>query len=82
MRRDCDLVSGALVSVLRIAMQAFVVNAWCTLCLVSAAISFAIFVIDESLAGIRHLRRVRGSGGSAWRALWDLEAGKGEDSRA
>lgn len=78
------IVSGALVSVLLIAMQAFVVDAWCTLCLVSAAISFAIFGfgVDEPLAGVRYLRHVRGSGGSAWRAAWGLEAGKGEDSRA
>jgi hypothetical protein len=74
------ILSGALVSVLLILMQAFLVGAWCTLCLASAAISFAIFILGyrEPLAGLRYLRRVRGSGGSVWRALW----GRGEGSRA
>jgi len=73
------ILSGAIVSVLLILMQAFLVDAWCTLCLVSAAISFAIFGLgyDEPLAGLRHLRGVRASGGSLWRALWGTDgAGK------
>lgn len=78
------IISGALVSALLIAMQAFVVDAWCALCLVSAAISFAIFGfgIDEPLAGVRYLRQVRDSGGSVGRAFWGLKAGKGRDSSA
>ena len=72
------ILSGALASVLLILMQAFLVGAWCTLCLASAAISLAIFVLGfrEPLAGIRYLVRVRGSGGSAWRALWGMNAGE------
>ena len=72
------IVSGAGVSVLLILMQAFLVGAWCTLCLASAAISLAIFILGfkEPLAGIRYLVRVRGSGGSAWRALWGISAGE------
>ena len=72
------ILSGALVSVLLILMQAFLVGAWCTLCLVSAAISIAIFILGfrEPLAGIRCLVRVRGSGGSAWHALWGMSAGE------
>ncbi len=66
------ILSGAVVSVLLILMQAFLVGAWCLLCLGSAAISFAIFALghDEPLAGLRYLKRVRDCGGSAWRALW------------
>jgi hypothetical protein len=66
------ILSGAVVSVLLILMQAFLVGSWCTLCLTSAAISFAIFALgyDEPLAGLRYLSRIRDSGGSAWRALW------------
>ena len=69
------ILSGAVVSVLLILMQAFLVGAWCTLCLASAAISIAIFVLghDEPLAGLRYLMRVRDSDGSAWRALWGRE---------
>lgn len=72
------ILSGALVSVLLILMQAFLVGAWCTLCLASAAISLAIFILGfrEPLAGTRYLVRVRGSGDSAWRALWGMGAGE------
>jgi uncharacterized membrane protein len=74
------ILSGAVVSVLLILMQAFLVDAWCTLCLASAAISFAIFALgyDEPLAGVRYLGRVRDSGGSAWRALWGKADAAGE----
>jgi hypothetical protein len=59
-------------------VQAFLVGAWCTLCLVSAAISIAIFILGfrEPLAGLHYLAWVRGSGGSAWRALWGMSAGE------
>lgn len=79
------ILSGAVVSVLLILMQAFLVDAWCTLCLVSAAISLAIFGLgyDEPLAGIKYLKQVRASGGSPWRALWGMEAdGKGGRTNA
>lgn len=68
------ILGGALVSLLLIGMQAFLVDAWCTLCLASAAISLAIFAlgVGEPLAGLRHLLRVRAEGGSVWRALWGL----------
>lgn len=71
------ILSGALVSVLLIMMQAFLVGAWCTLCLVSAAVSLAIFVFgyEEPLAGLRYLKQVRDSGGSPWRAFWGMEEG-------
>jgi uncharacterized membrane protein len=78
------ILSGALVSVLLILMQAFLVGAWCALCLASAAISPAIFALGyrDPLAGLRYLRRVRDSGGSAWRAFSGMDAMKGaEDHR-
>ena len=70
------ILCGALVSVLLIVVQPLVVGAWCTLCLASAAISLAIFGwgMDEPLAALHHLRRASASGGSAWRALWGLDA--------
>ena len=69
------ICSGALVSVLLIGMQAFLVGAWCTLCLTSAAISFAIFAlgIEEPLAGIKHLLKGAGKAAHVWGALWGLE---------
>lgn len=68
------ILSGALVSLLLIGMQAFLVDAWCTLCLASAAISLAIFVLgfEEPVAGLKHLQRVRREGAPLWRAFWGL----------
>ena len=75
------ILSGALVSVLLILMQAFLVGAWCTLCLTSAAISLAVFFLgyEEPLAGLRYLKRVHDSGGSPWRAVWGTDAGEGAE---
>jgi hypothetical protein len=66
------IVCGAAVSVGLVIVQPVVVDAWCTLCLASAAVSFAIFGlgVKEPLAALQHLKRVRDSGGSIWRALW------------
>lgn len=66
------IISGALVSVALVLIQPLVAGAWCTLCLTSAAISFAIFGLglDEPRAALRHLRRARDSEESVWRALW------------
>lgn len=80
------ILSAALVSVGLILMQAFVVDAWCALCLVSAGVSFAVFAlgVEEPLAGLGYLGRVRDSGGSAWSALWGRDANRerGEGARA
>lgn len=72
------ILSGALVSVALLLIQPLVAGAWCTLCLPSAGISFAIFALgmNEPRAALQHLKRVRNSGGSLWRAL------RGEDSVA
>ncbi len=77
------ILSAALVSLGLILMQAFVVDAWCTLCLISAAVSLAVFSlgVEEPLAGLGHLKRVRGSGGSAWDALWGRDGAPGRRER-
>jgi hypothetical protein len=63
---------GAAVSVVSLIVQPVVVGAWCTLCLVSAFVSFAIFGwgVDEPLAALQYLRGLRAKGGSTWSALW------------
>ncbi len=73
------IFSGAVVSVLLMMVQPLFANAWCTLCLSSAVISLVIcgWAADEPLAALQHLKRVRASGGSVWRALWGLEKGGG-----
>ncbi len=69
------VASGAVVSVFLMIVQPTVAHAWCTLCLVSAGISLVLFGwgADEALAGMQHLKRVRASGGSIWRAFWGRE---------
>lgn len=61
-----------MISVLLVIAQPVLFGAYCTLCLASAAISLAIIppAVDEVLASLQHLRRVRDDGGSVWRAFW------------
>ncbi len=63
---------AAAVSVVLLMVQPIFVGSWCTLCIVSALLSFAICGLgaDEVLATLQHLKRVRDSGGSLMRALW------------
>jgi uncharacterized membrane protein len=74
---------GAVVSVLLVVVQPVVVGAWCTLCLISALVSFLIFGwgVKEPLAALQHLRRVRRSGGSVWTGLRGEESGAGSNRR-
>ena len=64
------------VSILLVILQPVMFDAWCTLCLASAAISLAMIgpAFDEVLASLQHVRRIQADGGSWWRALW---TGKG-----
>jgi uncharacterized membrane protein len=64
------------VSILLVILQPVMFDAWCTLCLASAAISLAMIgpAFDEVLASLQHVRRIQAEGGSWWRALW---TGKG-----
>lgn len=63
------------VSVLLVVLQPVLFDAWCTLCLASAAVSLAMIgpAMDEVLASLQHLRRVHDGGGSAWRAFLGRE---------
>lgn len=64
-----------LVSVLLIVLQPVVVGAWCTLCMVTAVISVVMIspAMDELLASLQYLKRVKHSGGSVWKAFWGKE---------
>jgi hypothetical protein len=59
--------------------QPTVLDAWCTLCFASAAISLAMIgpAVDKMLASQRYLRRERERGNSFWAGFW----GRG-DARA
>ena len=60
------------VSILLVILQPVMFDAWCTLCLATAAISVLMIgpAMDEFLASLQYLRRVRDTGGSTWRAFW------------
>jgi hypothetical protein len=61
-----------LVSVLLVILQPVLVGAWCTLCLVTAAISIVMIspAMDELLASLQYLQRVKREGFSWWDAFW------------
>ena len=54
-----------------VVIQPVLLNAWCTLCLLSAVISLAMIgpAMDELLASLQYLRRVRDRGESVPRAF-------------
>ena len=60
------------VSILLVILQPVLLNAWCTLCLLSALISLAMIgpAVDEMLASLQYLRVVYDHDGSLWRAFW------------
>lgn len=59
------------VSILLVILQPVALDAWCTLCLVSALISVLMIgpALDEVLASLQHLRRERQRGRSVLRAF-------------
>lgn len=61
-----------IVSVLLVISQPIVIEAWCTLCLVSAGISLVMIgpAMDEVLASLQHLKRVAEDDQSVWVAFW------------
>lgn len=60
------------VSVLLVIAQAVWIQAWCTLCLVSAVISIILIgpAMDEVLASLQFLKRASRGKTSVWRVLW------------
>jgi uncharacterized membrane protein len=62
------------VSVLLVILQPVLFDTWCTLCLASGVISVLMIgpAMDEFLASLQYMRRVKQRGGSAWRAFWGL----------
>jgi hypothetical protein len=59
-------------SVMLTIFQPVLYGSFCTLCLVSGVISLAMIGpgIDEVLASLQYLRRVRNNGRSVWSAFW------------
>lgn len=63
------------VSILLVVLQPVLFQTFCTLCLASAVVSVLMIgpALDEVLASLQHLKRVRVQGGSAWRAFWGVD---------
>ena len=63
-----------IVSIMLVVLQPVMFDAWCTLCLTSAAISVMMIgpAMDEMLASLQFMQRVRRSGYSSWRAFWGI----------
>lgn len=62
------------VSILLVILQPVLFDAWCTLCLGTAAISVLMIgpAMDEFLASLQHVMRARRRGESTWRVFWGL----------
>jgi uncharacterized membrane protein len=62
------------VSIALVMSQPLVVGAWCTLCLASAVISLAMIgpAMDEMLASLQYMKRVKEDGRPFWRHFWGL----------
>jgi len=63
------------ISIVLVILQPVLYASWCTLCLTTAAISVLMIgpAMDEVLASLQYLKRVRAEGGSVWRAFWGLK---------
>ncbi len=64
------------ISILLVILQPVLYASWCTLCLTTALISVLMIgpAMDEVLASLQYLKRVRSERGSVWRAFWGLKA--------
>jgi hypothetical protein len=64
------------VSVLLVILQPVAFDSFCTLCLVSAAISLLMIppALDEVWASLQHLNRQRQRGRSVWGVFWGMGA--------
>ncbi len=71
-------------SVILVILQPVMFDAWCTLCIASACISVAMIgpALDEVLASLQYLRRVRASHRSLNRAFWGISDATPSRTRA
>ena len=62
------------VSVMLVVFQPVLYNSFCTLCLASAVVSIAMIgpAMDEMLASLQYMKRVKDSGRPFWRHFWGL----------
>jgi uncharacterized membrane protein len=62
------------VSIMLVVSQPVLYNSFCTLCLASAVVSVAMIgpAMDEMLASLQYMKRVKNSDRSLWRHFWGL----------
>jgi hypothetical protein len=63
------------ISVILVILQPVLFDSWCTLCLASAVISVVMIgpAMDEFLASLQYMKRVKASGVSTWKAFWGVK---------
>jgi uncharacterized membrane protein len=67
------------ISVLLVILQPVMFDAWCTLCLASAVISVVMIgpAMDEFLASLQYMKRVKDANVSLWKAFWGYKEVQG-----
>ncbi len=63
------------VSITLVILQPVLYDSWCTLCLSSAVISLWMIgpAMDEMLASLQYMKRIRQSGHSSWKGFWGYD---------
>jgi len=64
------------ISLMLVVFQPVLLDAWCTLCLASAVVSVAMIgpAMDEMLASLQYMKRVKDSDVSFWKAFWGYKS--------
>lgn len=68
------------ISILLVILQPVMFDAWCTLCLCSAAISVIMIgpAMDEFMASMQYMKRVKDANVSLWKAFWGYKEVQGK----
>ena len=68
------------ISILLVILQPVMFDAWCTLCLCSAAISVIMIgpAMDEFMASLQYMKRVKDANVSLWKAFWGYKEVQGK----
>lgn len=66
------------ISIMLVVFQPVLFDAWCTLCLTSAVVSVMMIgpAMDEFLASLQYLKRIKKEKKNVWRAFWGMELNK------
>ncbi|NEM98145.1 vitamin K epoxide reductase family protein [Pontibacter burrus] len=69
-----------MISVLLVILQPVLYDAWCTLCLVTAAISVIMIgpAMDEMLASLQYMKRAKDANVSLWKVFWGYKEVQGK----